>query len=80
MSHYSEKDKQFVKEFIINKISQKLDEALVNLEKSYDYDSFRNEVWIDSFYGDFKLHFTPANELNGGKNYSLYFNYFGRGK
>lgn len=80
MSHYSEKDKQFVKELIMSKISKKLDEALVDLEKSYDYDPFRNEIWIDGFNGSFNLHFIPANELNGGKNYSLNFDYFGRGK
>ncbi len=80
MSYYSEKDKQFVKEFIMSKISQKLDEALVNLETSYEYHPFSQEVWIDSFNGSFNLHFTPANELNGGKNYHLNFDYFGRGK
>lgn len=80
MGHYSEKDKQFVKDFIMNKISQELDTALLDLEKSYDYSPFQSEVWIDSFHGKFKLHFTPANELNGGKNYHLSFDYFSRGK
>lgn len=80
MGHYSEKDKKFVKDFIMEKVSQKLDEALLHLESAYDYDHFRGEVWIDCFNGNFKLHFTPANELNDGQNYSIDFDYFGRGK
>lgn len=80
MGHYSEKDKQFVKDLIMSKVSQKIDEALVHLENAYDYDHFRAEVWIDSFHGTFKLHFTPANELNDGQNYYLNFDYFGRHK
>jgi hypothetical protein len=84
MGHYSEKisnkDKQFVKDFIMDKISHKIDEALANLESAYDYNHFCNEIWIDSFHGSFKLHFTPANEMNDGQNYYLSFDYFGRGK
>lgn len=80
MGHYSEKDKQFVKDFIMSKVSQKIDETLDHLEKAYDYDHFRGEVWIDSFNGSFKLHFTPANEMNDGQNCYLPFDYFGRGK
>ena len=80
MSHYSEEDKQKVKDFTMDKISKKLDEALVHLEKSYEYDPYRAEIWIDAFNGKFELHFVPANELNDGQNYSLYFDYFERGK
>lgn len=80
MSHYSEQDKQKVKDIILSEISKKLDEALVDLEKSYDYHPYSQEVWIDSFNGKFELHFTPANEMNGGKNYHLHFTYWNHGK
>jgi hypothetical protein len=75
MSHYSEAEKQSIKRFIIDKVSKTLDDAMVNLEKAYDYDPFRGKVWIDNFHGTFELHFTPANEMNDGKNYNLFFDH-----
>jgi hypothetical protein len=73
---YSEDEKRAVKKFIMDKISKTLDDSLVHLESSYKYDPFRAEIWIDSFHGEFRLHFTPANEMNNGQNFYLHFHHF----
>lgn len=73
MSKYSEEEKKIMKEFIMQKVSEKLDSIIIDLDRSYDYDSFRNEVWLDGFSGEFAVHFVPANEMNGGKNYHIDF-------
>jgi hypothetical protein len=75
---YSEEDKQAVKKIIIDKISKIVDDALIDLEISYEYDPYREEVLLNSFRIFGKLHFVPVNEVNYGKNYYINFDNMGK--